>query len=59
MPPGLMGSPVGTPLQQQVGGMRQLPPPPIMGGTMPPPPRGQFGHIMPPQFPVSRISLFI
>jgi len=50
LPPGLMGSP-GAPPMSQVGGMRQLPPPPPMG--MPPPPRGQFGHMMPPQFPVS------
>jgi len=50
MPPGMMGSP----MQQQAGGMRQLPPPPpMMGGGIPPPSRGQFGHMMPPQFPVS------
>ena len=58
MPPRMMGSPVGTPMQQQVGGMRQMPPPPpMMGGGLPPLPRGQFGHMMPPQFPVSVFAI--
>ena len=57
MPPGLMGSPVGAPMQQQVSGIRQMPPPPpMMGGRLPPPPRGQFGHMIPPQFPVSYLQ---
>ena len=57
--PGMMRSQAGTSMQQQMSSTRLIPPPPsIMGGELPSTSRGQFGHVMPLQFPVSIIRYF-
>ena len=59
MSPGMMRSQAGTSMQQQMSRIRLIPSPPsIIGGELPSTSRGQLGHVMPLQFPVSIIIYF-